>query len=70
VSAATVRATAAGDRAAALGLRTLQAGPLLILALLSLAMAALSPFFATRANWSTSASRLRSWPCWRSASCW
>ena len=52
MSAATarVRAAAAGDRAASLGLRTLQAGPLLILALLALAMALLSPYFATRAN--------------------
>ncbi len=52
MSAATarVRAAAAGDRAASLGLRTLQAGPLLILALLSLAMAVLSPYFDTRAN--------------------
>jgi ribose transport system permease protein len=50
VSAAAVRAVAAGDRAAALGLRTLQAGPLLILAVLSAVMAALSPYFATHAN--------------------
>jgi ribose transport system permease protein len=45
-----MRAGVAGDRAAALGLRTLQAGPLLILAVLCAAMAALSPYFATDAN--------------------
>jgi ribose transport system permease protein len=39
-----------GDRAAALGLRGLQAGPLLILAVLCVAMALLSPYFLTSRN--------------------
>jgi ribose transport system permease protein len=43
-------AGARGDRAAALGLRGLQAGPLLILAVLCLVMALLSPYFLTSRN--------------------
>jgi ribose transport system permease protein len=47
-----VRAPAppAADRAAALGLRALRAGPVLILAVLCVAMAALSPYFLTGRN--------------------
>jgi ribose transport system permease protein len=47
---ARVPAGATSDRLAALGLRTLQAGPLLILGALALAMATLSPYFATSDN--------------------
>jgi hypothetical protein len=41
------RAPAPADRAAALGLRVLQAGPVLILGLLCVVMALSSPYFAT-----------------------
>jgi len=43
-------AAARADRAALLGLRALQLGPILILALLCAAMAALSPYFLTGRN--------------------
>ena len=45
-----VRSSTPGDRRAAAGLRVLQAGPVLILALLCVAMALLSPFFLTGRN--------------------
>jgi ribose transport system permease protein len=45
-----VRSSTPGDRRAAAGLRVLQAGPVLILALLCVAMAVLSPFFLTGRN--------------------
>lgn len=46
----TASATRSSDRAGALGLRALQAGPVLILALLVVAMALLSPYFFTTRN--------------------
>ncbi len=49
MSAAAVRAPA-GERSTALGLRALQAGPVLILVLVCAAMAALSPYFLTGRN--------------------
>jgi ribose transport system permease protein len=50
MSAAALPARPPRDRATALGLRVLQAGPLLILALLCVAMAAASPYFLTGRN--------------------
>src|SRR5215211_1849547 len=44
------RAHAPADRAAAIGLRVLQAGPVLILGLLCVVMALSSPYFATERN--------------------
>ena len=45
-----LRASPRGERRAAVGLRALQAGPLLILAVLCVAMTLLSPFFLTERN--------------------
>ena len=45
-----VRSSTPGDRRAAAGLRALQAGPVLILALLCVAMTLLSPYFLTGRN--------------------
>jgi len=50
VSAATVAHAPRAERATALGLRALQAGPVLILAVLVVVMALLSPYFLTSRN--------------------
>lgn len=50
MSAAVARPGMSGDRASACGLRALQAGPVLILAVLVVVMALLSPYFLTSRN--------------------
>ncbi|MDA0184360.1 ABC transporter permease [Solirubrobacter phytolaccae] len=50
MSAAAVAHAPRGDRATSLGLRALQAGPVLILAVLVVVMALLSPYFLTSRN--------------------
>jgi hypothetical protein len=62
---------AARRRALRWGLRLVELGPVLILAVLVIVMGILSPYFFKSNNPSrTSASRLPSSPRWRSASSW